>query len=52
MFLVLRVNEINEQDVMSIEPVSIALDEKEADSAILKDSETSGILMPCVVVAH
>lgn len=43
MFLVLRVNDISKQDVMSIEPVSIALNEKEADSAVLKDSETSGI---------
>lgn len=43
MFLVLRVNDISKQDVMSIEPVSIALNEKEADSAVLRDSETSGI---------
>jgi hypothetical protein len=41
MFLVLRVNDIDEEDVMSIEPVSMALDEQDADSAVIKDAKVS-----------
>jgi hypothetical protein len=41
MFLVLRVNDIDEEDVMSIEPVSMALDEQDADSAVIKDTKVS-----------
>lgn len=37
MFLILRVTEISEDDNMTIEPISIAIDEKDADLAVEKD---------------